>query len=333
MHHLKMFSVIIVIFAALTLAGAPNSAPAVPPNTPAQIDIAGGKIVVRYAGGTIFEGSVENGNEAFQSRINIYRSGDRIEQVLLLTSSALRQRMKLAGTVAGSGQAFPCEIDRPNRGPLLVRHASGLSRSLRNRAVYDRGADWALSIDFGPRAVVRPADPAKSDARTFALECEGNEIVLRFRPRFYQKHRGLSFFEPWTYRVWPKSVAGWISWFAFFDRVTEKDIVETADAFSAAMGPYGYDILQIDDGYQSGKGAPKLWLNPNAKFPSGLNTSPPPSSRRASCRAYGRARASPTATRPSPIRSGSSGTRTANPPAETGSTTSWTPPTRPRSRR
>jgi len=269
------FMIIIAVMAVLTAAqttapAAPSTGAAVPPNTPAQIDIAGGKIVVRYAGRTIFEGSVENGNEPFQSRVNVYRSGDRVEQVLLLTSSAQRQRMKLAGTVAGSGQAFPCEIDRPNRGPLIVRHASGLSRSLRNRAVYDRGADWALSVDFGPRAVVRPADPAKSDARTFTLECEGNEIVLRFRPRYYQKHRGLSFFEPWTYRVWPKSVAGWISWFAFFDRVTEKDIVETADAFSAAMGPYGYDILQIDDGYQSGKGAPKLWLNPNAKFPSGL---------------------------------------------------------------
>ena len=259
-----------IIALTTALASAQTTASAAPPNAPAQIDIAGGRIVVHYAGRTIFEGAVENGNEAFESRINVYRNGDRIEQVLLLTSSARRQRIKLLGTVAGSSEAFPCEIDRPNRGPLLVRHTSGLSRSLRNRAVFDRGADWAFSVDFGPRAVVHPADATAGGARTFTLECEGNEIVLRFRPRYFQRHRGLSFFEPWTYRIWPRSVAGWISWFAFYDRVTERDIVETADAFSAAMGPYGYDILQIDDGYQSGKGAPKLWLNPNAKFPNGL---------------------------------------------------------------
>ncbi len=255
------------LFAA-SLASEPAAVPA-PPNDAARIDVAGGKIAVRYAGRTILEGTIEGG-EAVASRINVVRSGDRVEQTVLLTAPAGRRAMKLAATVAASGEAFACEADRPNRGPLLVRHASGLSRNLRNRAVYDRAGDWVLSVDFGPRAVIRPG--AFGDAeRTFALEAEGSEIVLRFRPRFYQKHRGLSFFEPWTYKPWPKSVAGWISWFAFYDRVTEKDIIETADAFSAAMAPFGYDILQIDDGYQSGKGAPGLWLKPNAKFPNGLS--------------------------------------------------------------
>jgi alpha-galactosidase len=269
-NYIPFFLIILAVAFSAARTEATSVASLTPPNAPAQIDIAGGRIAVRYAGRAIFQGTVDNGDEAFQGRVNVYKNGDRIEQVLLLTSSAPRRRMKLAGTVSGSGEAFPCEIERPARGPLLVRHASGLSRSLRNRAVYDRGADWALSVDFGPRAVVRPAGTATNGARTFDLECEGNEIVLRFRPRYYQKHRGLAFFEPWTYQVWPKSVAGWISWFAYFDRVTEKDILETADVFSEAMGPYGYDILQIDDGYQSGKGGPQLWLNPNAKFPGGL---------------------------------------------------------------
>ena len=250
------------------LAGA-QTGPKAPPNAPARIEVAGGKIVVRYDGRSIFEGAVETGPESFQRRENVYRLGERVEQVLLLTSSGKDRRMKLAGTVFGGGESFPCEIDRPNRGPLLVRHVSGLSRNLRNRAVYDRGGDWALSIDFGPRTVLQPQD-ARSGGRAFILESEGNEIVIRFRPRYYQKHRGLGFFEPWAYRVWPTSVAGWISWFAFFADVTEKDIVETADVFSEKMGPFGYEILQIDDGYQRGRGAPDLWLTPNAKFPRGL---------------------------------------------------------------
>jgi len=246
-----------------------QSAPQAPPNEPARIETSGGRIVLRYVGRTIFEGAVEPGSGPFLQRENVYRSGDRIEQVLLLTSPSRRQGLKLAGTIAGGPESFPCEADRPSRGPLLVRHASGLSRNLRNRAVYDRGGDWALSVDFGPKTVLRPRDSAGPD-RSYALESEGNEIIVRFRPRYYQRHRGLAFFEPWTYRVWPKSVTGWISWFAFFADVTEKDIVETADVFSETMGPFGYAYLQIDDGYQSGRGAPALWLTANAKFPRGL---------------------------------------------------------------
>jgi len=253
----------------LTATAAAKPAPKGPANAPARIEIAGAKITIRYDGRTIFEAAVETGAASFKHLENIYRDGERIEQVLLLSSSGSRQKIKLAGTVFGGGESFPCEADRPNLGPLLVRHVSGLSRSLRNRAVYDRGGDWALSIDVNPATVILPQE-SKAGGRAFSLESEGNEIVVRFRPRYYQKHRGLAFFEPWTYRVWPKSVAGWISWFAFFADVTEKDVLETAAVFSETMSPFGYEYLQIDDGYQSGKGAPALWLKANDKFPRGL---------------------------------------------------------------
>jgi hypothetical protein len=118
----------------------------------------------------------------------------------------------------------------------MVCHVSGLSRSLLNRAVCDRGRDWVFSVDPGPRATLAPASDGQ-DGRTYRLEAEGGEIVLRFRPRFYQVHRGLASFEPWTCRIWPKSVSGWISWFAFYDKVTEKDIVDTADALSEVLLP------------------------------------------------------------------------------------------------
>ncbi len=65
-------------------------------------------------------------------------------------------------------------------------------------------------------------------------------------------------------------MAGWISWFAFYDRITEADVVETAAVFSEALKAYGFDYFQIDDGFQQIQGAPEKWLNPNAKFPKGL---------------------------------------------------------------
>jgi alpha-galactosidase len=91
-------------------------------------------------------------------------------------------------------------------------------------------------------------------------------------PQYYQKHRGLNYFNPASYSVWKKPVAGWCSWFAYYDKITEADIRKTADVLSEKLKPFGLDYLQIDDGYQQTPiGMPDTWLTPNKKFPSGLN--------------------------------------------------------------
>jgi len=263
--------------AADSSSSSPPAAPAAPvtlvgpPNEPARVEFADGRLSLLYAGKAIFEASLAGDPARATFRTEVYRDGDRIEQVVLLFGTG-RDPLQLQGTVRASEEAFPCEADRRDRrgaGPVIVRHVSGMSRSLLNRAVYDRRSDWVVSVDAGPAATVLPAELGPA-GRSFSLQAQGNEIVLRFRPRFYQKHRGLPFFEPWTYRPWPGSVAGWISWFAFYDAVTEEDIVETAEVFSEVLGPFGYQIFQIDDGYQRGTGAPENWLVPNEKFPRGL---------------------------------------------------------------
>ncbi|MGH7633743.1 MAG: hypothetical protein ACRENC_08420, partial [Gemmatimonadaceae bacterium] len=79
-------------------------------------------------------------------------------------------------------------------------------------------------------------------------------------------------FHPWTYTTWRPSVAGWSSWYAFFDSVTGRDVAYTADILSRVLKPFGYTYLQIDDGYQRAPvGTPANWLTTNAKFPSGLS--------------------------------------------------------------
>ena len=35
------------------------------------------------------------------------------------------------------------------------------------------------------------------------------------------------------------------------------------------MKPFGFDYIQMDDGYQQNNGAPDLWLNPNKNFHTG----------------------------------------------------------------
>ncbi len=251
--------------------GAPRSA--APKNEAAKIKVGKKDVAVRYDGRDILEARISAGPAGFEAKINVVRSGDALSQTVLITPRGQDGAITIEGTLSGGPQSFPCEADRRDRGLIMVRHVSGMSRSALNRAVYDRGRDWVISVDAGPRAVIVPS--AQDDkAKAYAFRAEGSEIVLRFRPRFYQVHRGLAFFEPWTYKAWPGAVAGWISWFAFFDKVTEKDIVDTADTLSEVLRPFGYDLLQIDDGYQRGEGRPDLWLAANDKFPRGLGFLP-----------------------------------------------------------
>jgi alpha-galactosidase len=260
---------VFVTVTVLVCCGGREAASGAPPNEAGRVKIDAGTIGVRYDGVDLFRAEIAGPAGGVEAKVNIFRTGDAVTQIVLLTPGEKGSKVRLTGTLFGGPESFACEADRSARGPVMVRHVSGTSRSRLNRAVYDRGRDWVFSVDAGPRASVKPL---KEDAgsREYAFEAEGSEVVLRFRPRFFQIHRGLEFFEPWTYGIWPHPVAGWISWFAFFDKVTEKDIVETADTLSEVLRPFGYEYLQIDDGYQRGEGLPELWLEANAKFPRGL---------------------------------------------------------------
>lgn len=262
----------LVLAAALTGIAADTAVTAgdpAPPDAPAQVVIDGSRVAIVYDGASIFEGRITN-PEALRAVVpSVSEHGGVVNQVVALFASG--GQIALSGTVAGSVEAFPCQSDRPVRALPVVRHASGQSRSRLNQAVYDRRRDWLLSVDDQPRtATTITPGPEAAGRRSFSLESHGSEIVLRFRPRFYQQHRGLRYFEPWTYAVWARPVVGWCSWFAFFDKVTDGDVRRTADVLSETLRPYGYEYLQIDDGYQRGTGLPELWLKPNAKFPEGL---------------------------------------------------------------
>ncbi len=245
--------------------------PAEPPNAPAVVSGSAGSWAVTYAGRTLLALTVGGPDAAAEFRTAVDTAGGAVTQVLKWTARG-RGGLVLQGMLSASGQAFPCEVEPRQNGLRIVRNSVGLSHSRLNRAVYDRQGDWVLSVDYPARVRVTPV-AASADTTAFRLEASGGEIALRFRPRYYQRHRGLAEFRPWTYRVWNRSVAGWSSWFAFLDNVTEADITRTADVLAAALAPFGYEYLQIDDGYEREPiGVPDHWLEANQKFPSGLDS-------------------------------------------------------------
>ena len=273
---LSTLSVLFVLAAVVSPGSSQEAAP--PPQNAAHWDAAKGQLTLDYHGITIFSATVtakDADGKAVAVKLDskAATADEKVEQTLTFTAAEANEAatLILRGTVAGSEEAFPAETDSEaqQRFPY-VRNTVGLSRNLRNNAVYDRRWD---------RVLVGPADGAtritpKIDTeqqRTFAFESEGESIELVFRPRFYQKHHGYEYYEPWTYKEWEGSLTGYCTWWAYRHGFTQ----ETLDAMLAVfvekhLPDFGYHYMQFDDTYQQGNGScPENWLNWNNKFPGG----------------------------------------------------------------
>ena len=276
--------IVLVAFVALVaaariavaqVAGAPPARvrptiAAAPPNRAATVTRTDSTIVLRYGGVVLLEARLTVRGTAPDVRIASDTSGGVVTQVIKWTARGPGGRIRLSGTVHTSEQGFAAEPEPAEDARPVVRHAGGAAHNALNRGVYDRRGDWLLSVDHPALTDVRAAGTGDS-ITTFRLDAEGGEVALRFRPRYYQRHRGLARYEPWTYEPWRGSVAGWSSWYAFFDKVTEADVQRTADVLGEVLRPFGFTYLQIDDGYQQVPiGMPDHWLHANDKFPGGL---------------------------------------------------------------
>lgn len=251
--------------------GTPARQTGEPPNVAGIVSASTGRVSLHYEGRAVVDGGVTGESGAVPEFRSVTSDANGpITQVLKWTATG-RGRVTVSLVVSASADAIAAEVDRVAETTPVVRASIGQSHNTRNRAVYDRARDWVVSIDAGSTLTVTP-QTATASGTTFRLDASGSEIVLRFRPRYYQKHRGLKYFEPWTFQPWRRSVTGWTSWYAFRDDVTQKDIEETSAVLADTLAPFGYEYVQIDDGFQQNPiGEPSHWLQTNNKFPGGLD--------------------------------------------------------------
>ena len=252
-----------------------------PDNGPATVawDAASGRLTLEYHGGAILSATVtanDAAGKAVAVKLDQQTDGkdDKVTQNLTFTPAGPGQdiTLTLSGEVTGSGEAFATETESAaqQRFPL-VRNSVGLSRNLRNNAVYDRRWDWALSGPGDGTTRIAPKIGAENK-RTFGMTGRGGRIGLAFRPRFYQKHQGYKDFEPWTYKVWQGSLTGYCTWWSYRGDFTQQTLDAMLGVFAAKRLPdFGYDYMQFDDAYQQGNGScPENFLNwDTKKFPGG----------------------------------------------------------------
>ncbi|MGA2867468.1 MAG: alpha-galactosidase [Verrucomicrobiota bacterium] len=253
-----------------------------PPNAPAAVEWNAGneRLRLRYHGGVILDAAIcaedATGRAVAGVEVKLEPAatlGEKVEQRLRLVLAKPQEGVKLVlrGVVTGSDEAFPAETasEAQQRFPL-VRNSVGLSHNLRNNALYDRRWDWVL---IGPADGATHIKPKAVERQriTFAWESRGASLELLFRPHFYQKHRGIANFEPWTYPVWKSPVTGFCTWWAYKYDFTQKTLDELVDVFSRKRLPdFGYKYIQLDDTYQISNGScPENWMTWNNKFPGG----------------------------------------------------------------
>ena len=252
-----------------------------PPNAPASAkwDAASGKLTLEYHGAKILIATVtakdaDGRSVAVKFDTKADTADEKVEQAFAFTPAEAKEgtTLTLDGTVTGSGEAFPAETDSEaqKRFPY-VRNSVGLSRNLRNNAVYDRRWDWVLIGPGDGGTKIAPTQQAKQQ-RTFSWTSRSASIELIFRPRFYQKHMDFTCYEPWTYKVWKGSVTGYCTWWSYRGNFTQKTLDAMLAVFVEKHLPdFGYHYMQFDNCYQKGNGSsPENWLNwHEKKYPGG----------------------------------------------------------------
>ncbi len=94
---------------------------------------------------------------------------------------------------------------------------------------------------------------------------------MRVLRDYFTKTLGLPFYVPFDDANFPRPPMVWSSWTSYYEGVREEDIVRNADWIAANLKPYGYQYVQLDDGYDRGKSGEHYWIEnwDKEKFPHG----------------------------------------------------------------
>ena len=162
---------------------------------------------------------------------------------------------------------------------------AGVVRSDLVTAIVDRHSGVALAIGFLDTREFFGAISVEAPGGRFhrlAAELDGDGVVLSPGQRLELPalwlaagSDGEALLAAWAAaagaamqaRVAERAPVGWCSWYYYFTRVREADVVENLEPLAGLRERVPCDYVMVDDGYQRAVGD---WLEANAKFPHGM---------------------------------------------------------------
>jgi len=155
----------------------------------------------------------------------------------------------------------------PARNSDVMYFALGQVSASTLHGLFDRKSDTAIRFSDETRMTRHAADANVLD---LTVPVPGNTIV-RLLPDYYATTLGVPFYTPFDDSRFERPPAIWCSWTAYYADAREDDIVRNTDWLSANLKDYGFNYVQIDDGYDRGPNGEHYWIEKwdPAKFPHG----------------------------------------------------------------
>jgi hypothetical protein len=166
---------------------------------------------------------------------------------------------------AASGQAIIGQVGRP-----LLPGVNGLYDIHQDLMISWFGQPWRWEDE----RLTLDADGNLS--ATMSVELGPKTWVVNIKPHYYRTHLGYAYHRPWERRPRLDPIVGWCTWEAHRRNLSEEKIVAAADFFAEHLKAYGFEYLQIDDGFEKlplpvnphGTLA-EAWLETKDDFPEG----------------------------------------------------------------
>ncbi len=155
------------------------------------------------------------------------------------------------GTIISKNRSF-----LPAHNAETMHFALGQVASSNLHALFDRKTGIAIEFSDNARMSRNLRDRNLLDLE---LTVPGNSLIRLF-PDYYTKVLGAPYYVPFDDSVFSKAPMVWCSWTAYYHEAKEKDIIENTDWLSAHLKPYGFQYVQIDDGYDRGEKGEHYWI-------------------------------------------------------------------------
>jgi len=144
----------------------------------------------------------------------------------------------------------------PSGNPDVMTFALGQVSSANLHSLFDRRKD--IAIDF-PESTHMKRNQQDQDLLDISIPVPG-KAMIKLIPDYYTRVLGLPVYSRFDDSFFPTAPLIWGSWTAYYYQARESDIVSNTDWLSANLKPYGFQYVQLDDGYDRGKNGEHYWI-------------------------------------------------------------------------
>ena len=165
------------------------------------------------------------------------------------------------------GIEFSAPSFLPRHNPDVMYFALGQVAGNSLHSLFDIKADAA--IEFSEQTVMQ-RQPQHTGVLGVSIPVPGNTMV-RVIPDYFTKVLGAPTYVPFDDSYFGRAPMVWDSWSSYYEDVREDDVVRNADWIAANLKAYGYEYVQLDDGYDRGPKGEHYWIGTwnQEKFPHG----------------------------------------------------------------